>query len=143
MPKYISRSTGEIVYPDQIRSGEISDVVEVDQYPPQPTGRQNEDRVPVMPAWVGESDEGREVRSMTPNPFTKWFAVCHALLVLAVIGGLVLGSSSVSFLDNGAGVFAMTIVGGVAGALTMVPLYILTQIGSTVWQLKEEVRRSR
>ena len=33
VPKYISRSTGKIVYPDQIRSGEVTDAVEVDKYP--------------------------------------------------------------------------------------------------------------
>ncbi|MGP9725208.1 hypothetical protein ACT3SZ_14450 [Corynebacterium sp. AOP40-9SA-29] len=132
MPKYISRSSGEIVYPDQIRSGEVGDAVEVDQYPPQAAKQEQERYVPEMPEWTEETPG-------PPNPFGKWFSAWHVLLVLAVIGGAFIGGMSA----DGGESLVFAVVGAVGGGLSMLPLYLLTHIGSTIWQLKEEVRALR
>ncbi|MGP9760300.1 hypothetical protein [Corynebacterium sp. AOP12-C2-36] len=132
MPKYISRSTGEIAYPDQIRSGEVADAVEVEQYPQQSAGQERERYVPDMPEWAAGP-------SGVTNPFGNWFGACHVLLVLAVIAGAFIGSTSA---DGGEGIL-FAVLGALGAGLALVPLYLLTHIGSTVWQLKEEVRALR
>ncbi|HIW91629.1 MAG TPA: hypothetical protein H9870_08215 [Candidatus Corynebacterium avicola] len=132
MPKYISRSTGEVVYPDQIRSGEVVDAVEVDRYPAQPAQSEREGYLPVMPEWT------REETSVKTNPFGRWFVAFHVMLVLSVIGGMVVGAH----LAGGHATFAITVLGGLTAGLAMVPLYLLTHIGSTVWQLKNAVSKS-
>lgn len=131
MPKYISRSTGKIVYPDQIRSGEVTDAVEVDKYPEQAADSEQSRHVIDVPKWA-QKGPLPEV-----NPFGKWFGALHVLSVLAVIGGMAIGAD----LAGGEGAFAIAVVGGLAGGLSMIPLYLLAHIGSMVWRLKEEVRK--
>ena len=70
MPKYISRSTGKIIYPDQIRSGEVTDAVEVDRYPEQAAVPKPPRHVIDVPKWA-QKGPLPEV-----NPFGKWCDEC-------------------------------------------------------------------
>lgn len=149
MPKYINRATGEIVYPAQIHSGEVTDYMEIKEPPggwSSLEGGEAADQSPeallsdqtgTLPRMFREPEPPR--KKFNDNPFDNWFLFSHIVSVFVVIGSAFYAHDLVGVSGDEA-IFA-AIMGGIIGGLAMAPFYVLIHIGSVLWQTKEQVRK--
>lgn len=114
MPHYVDRTTGVEVFPDQIRSGEVTDFVQVRDSP------------------------GRAL-----DPFQGWTVGIHFLVAVAAVVAAVAGASfASSFGEGGVALAVLSALAGVLVAvLATLPLYLLAHIGSVVWEIRQDHRQ--
>lgn len=147
MPKYVSRATGEIAYPDQIRSGEVTDAMQVAQYPEQPAPAPQQRYSPTVPSWTSEGYSPEKISRTSEeeiriNPFGNWLIGANILLMLAIIAGLTGGVILSGIAEvTGFGAFIFVVGVGLSSALAMAPIYLGIHIGSVLWESKEELRK--